>query len=200
MSSQKEELTKEEKLATEAELKTVYEQIEVNRKKAIELNSKLAAMDVKDYTMKDREGKDVKLSEMFGDNKYLILIHNMGKGCSYCTMWADGFKDTYKEIEKKAAFVLVSPDKPEVHKEFAESHDWTYKSYSANGTDFIFDMGYDFIKEGKHNYWPGVSVFEKDDSGNMKRVSKDIFGPGDFYCNIWHFLDLLPTENITTDS
>ena len=24
-------------------------------------------------------------------------------------MWADGFKDTYKEIEKKAAFVLVSP-------------------------------------------------------------------------------------------
>ncbi|MBK8383674.1 MAG: redoxin domain-containing protein [Ignavibacteria bacterium] len=52
-------------------------------------------------------------------------------------MWADGFKDTYKEIEKKASFVLVSPDKPEVHKEFAEAHGWNYRSYSANGTDFI---------------------------------------------------------------
>ncbi|MBK9403832.1 MAG: redoxin domain-containing protein [Ignavibacteria bacterium] len=94
-------------------------------------------MDVKDYTLRDRDGKDVKLSEMFGEKDHLILIHNMGKGCPYCTMWADGFKDTYKEIEKKASFVLVSPDKPEVHKEFAEAHGWNYRSYSANGTDFI---------------------------------------------------------------
>jgi predicted dithiol-disulfide oxidoreductase (DUF899 family) len=157
-------------------------------------------MNVKDYTLKDRNGNEVKLSEMFGDNKNLILIHNMGKSCSYCTMWADGFKDTYKEIAKKAPFVLVSPDTPEVHKEFAETRGWDYPTYSAAGTDFIFDMGYDFIKDGKHNYWPGVSVFEKDDEGKIRRVAKDFFGPGDFYCNIWHFLDLLPGENITENS
>ena len=61
-------------------------------------------------------------------------------------------------------------------------------------------MGYDFIKDGKHNYWPGVSVFEKSADGTIRRVAKDFFGPGDFYCNIWHFLDLLPGENVTTDS
>lgn len=193
-------LTPEEKTKIEGELQDLEKQIETIRKKKIELNSKLADMEVKDYILKDRNGKEVKLSEMFGDKKNLILVHNMGRGCPYCTMWADGFKDTYKEIEKKAPFVLVSPDTPEVHKEFAESHGWNYPTYSAAGTDFIFDMGYDFIKDGKHNYWPGVSVFEKSDDGKIRRVAKDYFGPGDFYCNIWHFLDLVPGENITTDS
>jgi len=193
-------LTPEETKNVEQELAGIEKNIETLRKKKIELNSKLAEMDVKDYTLKDREGKDVKLSEMFRDQNYLILVHNMGKGCSYCTMWADGFKDTYKEIAKKAPFVLVCPDTPEVHKQFADAHGWNYPTYSAAGTDFIFDMGYDFIKEGKHNYWPGVSVFEKLKDGSIKRVAKDYFGPGDFYCNIWHFLDLLPTEDIDVNS
>ncbi|HMQ70231.1 MAG TPA: DUF899 family protein [Ignavibacteria bacterium] len=193
-------LTNEEKAKIEKEIQEIDKQIETIRKKRIELNSRLAEMSVKDYILKDRNGKDVKLSEMFGAGKNLILVHNMGKGCSYCTMWADGFKDTYKEIAKKVPFVLVSPDSPEVHKEFAESRGWDYPTYSAAGTDFIFDMGYDFIKDGKHNYWPGVSVFEKDDDGKIKRIAKDYFGPGDFYCNIWHFLDLLPDEDITVNS
>ena len=42
-----------------------------------------------------------------------------------------GLGDVYKRQEKKASFVLVSPDKPEVHKEFAEAHGWNYRSYSA---------------------------------------------------------------------
>lgn len=193
-------LSPEEEKKIEKQLAEISEQIESSRKRKIELMSKLAEKEVKDYTLKDRNGKDVKLSEMFVDKKNLILVHNMGKACSYCTMWADGFKDTYKEIQKKAPFVLVSPDPPDVHKQFAESRGWNYPTYSADGSDFIFDMGFAFVKDGKKNYWPGVSVFEKTKDGKIKRVSKDIFGPGDFYCNIWHFLDLLPDENITPDS
>ncbi|HAY33311.1 MAG TPA: DUF899 family protein [Ignavibacteria bacterium] len=192
--------SEEEKKKAKENLSEIDKEIELLRKKRIELNSVIASMDVNDYTMKDRNGKDVKLSEMFGDKSHLILIHNMGKGCSYCTMWADGFKDTYKEIEKKASFVLVSPDSPEVHKEFADSRGWNYRTYSAAGTDFIFDMGYEIRKDDKKYYWPGVSVFEKKEDGNIVRVTKDEFGPGDFYCNIWHFIDLLPNENITVDS
>lgn len=195
-----EKLTEEQIKEIEKEIEEIDNHLQQYRKKKIELNSRLAEMEVKEYTLKDREGNDIRLSEMFGEKDYLILIHNMGKGCPYCTMWADGFKDTYKEIEKKASFVLVSPDSPEVHKKFAESRGWNFKSYSASGTGFIFDMGYDFIKEGKHNYWPGVSVFEKGKGGSIKRVAKDYFGPGDYYCNIWHFLDLIPTENITYES
>ncbi|MBS1517151.1 MAG: DUF899 family protein [Bacteroidetes bacterium] len=193
-------LSKEEIKTTEEQLTELDKEIELLRKKRIELNSKLAHMEVKDYLMKDRNGNEVKLSEMFGDNKYLILIHNMGKSCSYCTMWADGFKDTYKEIEKKASFVLVSPDSPEIHRKFAEDHGWNYRTYSAAGSEFIYDMGYELRKDGKVYYWPGVSVFEKKEDGNIERVAKDYFGPGDFYCNIWHFLDLLPSENITVES
>ncbi len=192
--------SEEEKKAAKENLSEIDKEIELLRKKRIDLNSIIAAMDVSDYTMKDRDGKDVKLSEMFGDKSHLILVHNMGKGCSYCTMWADGFKDTYKEIEKKASFVLVSPDAPEVHKEFADSRGWNYRTYSAAGTEFIYDMGYEIRKDDKKYYWPGVSVFEKKEDGSIVRVAKDEFGPGDFYCNIWHFIDLLPNEDITLDS
>ncbi len=59
----------------ENELKNIEQKIEEMRKKRIELNSKLAAMDVKDYTLRDRDGKDVKLSEMFGkDHRYSFII------------------------------------------------------------------------------------------------------------------------------
>jgi hypothetical protein len=39
---------------------------------------------------------------------------------------------------------------------------------------------------------PGVSVFRKTDDGKITRVSKAKFGPGDNYCSIWDFFDLLP--------
>lgn len=193
-------LTTEETRTVEKELQDIEKKIEELRKRRIDLNSKLASMNVKDYAMKDRDGNEVKLSEMFGDKNFLILVHNMGRACSYCTMWADGFKDTYREIEKKAPFVLVCPDSPEDHKKFAESRDWGFKSYSAAGTDFIYDMGYEIRDNEKKSYWPGVSVFEKIKEGTIRRVSKDVFGPGDFYCNIWHFIDLLPNENVTMES
>ena len=98
----KENLSSDEKTKIEKELEAIEKQIEAISKRKIKLNSKLAVMDVKDYTLKDREGNEIKLSELFGDKNHLILIHNMGKSCSYCTMWADGFKETYKEIEMKA--------------------------------------------------------------------------------------------------
>ena len=50
-------------------------------------------------------------------------------------------------------------------------------------------MGYYTEAEG---YWPGVSVFHKDAEGKITRISKDYFGPGDFYSAPWHFFDLLP--------
>lgn len=170
-------------------LRKLSEEIAELRKKYIKISAKQAKMDVTDYVLKDTEGKDVKLSEMFGDKENLILVHNMGKACSYCTLWADGFSGEAYYIEKKAAFVLVSPDTPEVQKEFAASRGWKFRTYSAASTTFIADMGYYTEAEG---YWPGVSVFHKDAEGKITRVSKDYFGPGDFYSAPWHFFDLLP--------
>jgi len=174
---------------SEKKLRKITEEIAELRKKYIKVISKLAEGDVNDYILKDTEGKEVKLSEMFGDKENLILVHNMGKACSYCTLWADGFSGAAYYIEKKAAFALVSPDAPDVQKEFAASRGWKFKTYSAAGTTFIADMGFYTEAEG---YWPGVSVFNKAADGRIKRVSKDFFGPGDFYSAPWHFFDLLP--------
>lgn len=175
---------------TDKKLKKLQEDISGARKKMIKLLRKQAAMDVNDYTLKDTSGAEVKLSELFGDKEDLILVHNMGKACSYCTMWADGFSGVSYFIEKKAAFVLCSPDAPEVQNEFALSRGWKFKTVSAAGTDFINDMGY-FVD---NSYWPGVSVFHKDSDGKITRVAKDFFGPGDFYNAPWHFFDLLPQK------
>ena len=186
-SSSKSGATSKEK--NDKKLRKISAEIAELRKKYIKISAKQAKMDVTDYVLKDTDGKDAKLSEMFGDNENLILIHNMGKACSYCTLWADGFSGEAYYIEKKAAFVLVSPDAPEVQKEFAASRGWKFRTYSAAGTTFIADMGYYTEAEG---YWPGVSVFHKDAEGKLTRISKDYFGPGDFYSAPWHFFDLLP--------
>jgi hypothetical protein len=50
-------------------------------------------------------------------------------------------------------------------------------------------MGFDDEKEG---LMPGVSVLTKETNGKMYRVSRAEFGPGDDFCAVWHFFDLLP--------
>ncbi|MBZ0202179.1 MAG: DUF899 family protein [Ignavibacteria bacterium] len=176
----------------ETKLRKLEEDIAASRKKMVKLLAKAGARDVEDYEMKDTAGNPVKLSEMFGDKENLILIHNMGRSCSYCTLWADGFSGVSYFIEKKAAFALTSPDSPEVQKEFAESRGWKLKTYSTAGSTFTKDMGY---QDEKGGYWPGVSVFHKESDGKVKRIAKDFFGPGDFYSSPFHLFDLLPKEN-----
>ncbi len=187
--------TEKKSSGAEKKMKKLEEDIAGSRKKMIKLLQKQAKMDVQDYTLKDTSGNDVKLSEMFGDKENLILVHNMGKSCPYCTLWADGFSGVTYFIEKTAAFVLVSPDSPEVQKEFASSRGWKFKTYSSVGSTFTKDMGY--LMEEK-NYWPGTSVFHKDKDGKITRVAKDYFGPGDFYASPFHLFDLIP-GNVNED-
>jgi len=159
------------------------------------LNTKIAelrrgrpAEPVTDYTLHASSGEKVKLSDLFGDKKDLLVIHNMGRGCVYCTLWADGFNGFTGHLEDRAAFVLISPDTPEQQSRFAEGRGWTFKMASADGTTFIKDMGYE-PNAGEH--WPGVSAFRKQDDGSIVRVSRDYLGPGDVYCSIWHLFGML---------
>lgn len=151
-------------------------------------NTKTKIQQVSDYSFKDWNNKDVKLSSLFEGKEDLILVHNMGKRCPYCTMWADGFNGVIDHLQDRASFVVVSPDNPETQKMFATSRGWKFKMVSAKGTSFNKDMG--FEKNGEAD--PGVSIFQKDDNNKIVRVSKDKFGPGDHYCIVWHFFDLLP--------
>ena len=142
-----------------------------------------------DYRFKSQIGKEVALSELFGDKSELLLVHNMGKSCPYCTLWADGFIGIAKHLENRSGFAVISPDDPATQTRFAQERGWTFKMLSAKGTSFTKDMSFE-PNEGE--YWPGVSSFRKDEDGRMFRISKAFFGPGDDYCAVWHLFDLLP--------
>ena len=90
-----------------------------------QLRKEASGESVEDYTFQSAKG-ELRLSELFGDSSELIVIHNMGKSCVYCTMWADGFQGLLPHISNRAAFVLTSPDSPEVQQEFAASRGWSF--------------------------------------------------------------------------
>jgi predicted dithiol-disulfide oxidoreductase (DUF899 family) len=194
-------MTEQETEALNKEWQSAYDNYMTARKKMVELGAKLGDTIVsQDYEFTSLDGGKVKLSEMFGNKKNLFVIHNMGKGCSYCTMWADGINGMYKYLEGrgKSAVALMSGDDLETHREFKNSRGWTMTSYSARENDFTKEMG--FRSPDDKHFWPGVSVFEKTDDGKIRRINKEWFGPTDPYCPVWHFLELLPHENITMNS
>ena len=176
---------------TDKAIEKLQAQIAKKREKINKLRKKRKAEEVIDYVLKDINGKKVMLSSLFGDGEELILVHNMGKACPYCTLWADGFSSLNSALQDRVPFVLVSPDSPATIKQFSSSRKWAFPCYSAAGSTFIADMGYAYEKEGKVYYHPGVSSFIKK-KGKIYRANKDYFGPGDTYNIAWHFFDLLP--------
>lgn len=128
------------------------------------------------------------LQDLFGDQDDLLIIHNMGRECDYCTLWSDGFKGFYPHILTRCAFAVVSPNTPEVQKAVAESRDWPYRMVSDRELRFTKDMG--MYKEGE-GVWPGISGFRRNEDGSIVRVAWSCLGPGDDYCAIWHMFDLL---------
>ena len=142
---------------------------------------------ISDYTFTRADGSTTTLSDLFGDKDTLFVIHNMGASCIYCTLWADGFNGVYDHLHSRAGFALSSPDAPAEQQKFAASRGWRFPMISYQGTTFGEDMGYRVDDRAR----PGVSVFRRQ-GGKIVRVSDTGFLPGDDFCSVWHFLDLLP--------
>lgn len=146
--------------------------------------------EVPDYALKNWNGGVTRLSKLFGFKNDLILVHNMGKRCPSCTMWADGFNGLLNHLQDRAAFVVVSPELPAVQKKFAEGRGWKFKMLSGHGGTFIRDMGFWQDRGPRSGPQPGVSTFVKE-KGKIYRVSRADFGPGDDFCVTWTLFDLL---------
>ncbi len=160
-----------------------------------ELQAAVEPEAVADYEFAGWDGP-VRLSALFGDKRDLFVIHNMGTGCPYCTMWADGFNGVYDHVADRAAFVLSTPNTPQVQKQFAKSRGWRFPMVSHQGTTFAADMGFlqpdkDALADTLGGWYPGLTVFRKDGE-RVLRVSDADLGPYDDFCSVWHFLDLLP--------
>lgn len=168
------------------QLQEIEEEISALQQRRREVIASAPRESVPDYTFSTEEGK-VKLSELFGDADDLIVVHNMGRSCSYCTLWADGFNGVVQHLNDRAPFVVVSPDPPSVQKQFASSRGWTFRMVSCEGTDFAKDMG---VEPEPGSYWPGISTFRKTGDG-VERVAFTFLGPGDPFCSVWHIFDML---------
>lgn len=169
------------------EIKALDVQIEELKQKRAKLYQDVPPEAVSEYQFASPDGKAVSLGELFGSHPDLLAVHNMGRGCVYCTLWADGFTGFTPHLLDRTAFVLVSPDPPDVLKEFSESRKWNFPRVSMNGNSFAKDLGF----HSEEGYWPGVSAFRRNDDGTIVRTGKAIFGPGDDFCSVWPFLDLL---------
>jgi predicted dithiol-disulfide oxidoreductase (DUF899 family) len=173
----------------EGQIESLENEIHEKKKRLAELRKQIPSQEIIDYKLKSSDGSEMLLSSLFGAHDELVLIHNMGKGCAYCTLWADGFNGVVGHLENRAAFVVVSPDDPETQTKFAQSRGWKFRMLSAKGTAFSKDMG--FQTADNHNL-PGVSTFHKAGDGKLYRVAHTEFGPGDDFCGVWHLFDLLP--------
>jgi predicted dithiol-disulfide oxidoreductase (DUF899 family) len=156
------------------------------RQKMREAQAAIEPEEVQDYEFAVPEGK-VRMSALFGGKDTLFVVHNMGTSCPYCTLWADGFNGVFDHLRNRAAFVVSSPDDPATQRKFAYGRHWKFPMVSHQGTTFAADMGYRRDK----GWVAGVSVF-KCAGGKLLRVADTAFSPGDDFCNVWHFFDLIP--------
>ncbi len=155
------------------------------------LRAEIQPEEVANHVFSGPGGTTATLSELFDGRSDLILIHNMGRSCPYCTLWADEFNGVLAHLENRAAFVVTSPDSPQVQAEFAKSRGWRFKMVSIEGSEIAQELGF-YSDDGDHRgYMPGVSTFQRDEEGRVTRVSRASFGPGDDYCGVWHLFALL---------
>jgi predicted dithiol-disulfide oxidoreductase (DUF899 family) len=169
------------------EIRALEEQIEKLKEKLSEARRSRKPEPIGSYQFETADGQ-ASLSDLFGSQSDLLVIHNMGASCPYCTLWADGLNSLLPHIESRTAFVVVSPDAPDAQARFAESRSWNFRMASDTGRDFTSAMGYWTEKDGS---WPGVSAFRRNDDGSIIRTGTAFFGPGDDFCAVWPLFDLL---------
>lgn len=162
--------------------------VEIERQ-IFELNHKLselrrenARIEVPHYDFDTLEGR-VSLRNLFGERELLLVIHNMGQGCRYCTLWADGLNGFVPHLESAMALALVSKDAPEDQRRFANSRGWRFRLASHGGGAYIREQT---VTAGENNA-PGAVLYERR-GDRVFRKNACAFGPGDLYCPAWQFL------------
>lgn len=170
------------------------DQIDAAQKLEMEIAEKFAALqkirqtaepdEVPDYTFATPDGGTT-LAALFGEHDQLLVIHNMGQGCRYCTLWGDGINGIISHLEDAMAVVVASKDSPELQRRFALSRGWQMRMVSHGGGAYMIEQA----SMGDIQNFPGAAVYEKRGSKIMRRA-KTAFGPGDLYSPFWHFLAL----------
>ncbi|MEM7078396.1 MAG: DUF899 family protein [Pseudomonadota bacterium] len=148
------------------------------------LKKQAPARPVPNYEFRTLSGPTT-LLDMFADRQQLLLIHNMGQGCRFCTLWADGFNGALGHLESALSVVLVSKDNPETQRRFANSRGWRFRLASHGGGAYLEEQS---ASPGAGNM-PGAVLYEREGE-QILRKNACVFGPGDLYCPTWGLLAL----------
>lgn len=163
----------------ELEMKLYEQTLELN-----ELRTQASLTEVPNYEFQTQVGS-TSLHDLFGDKDKLLVIHNMGQACRYCTLWGDGFNGLVDHLESAMAVVLVSKDDPATQRQFANSRGWRFRLASHGGGSYITEQS---AQAGSSNM-PGAVVYERQ-GGKIFRRGASVFGPGDLYSPMWNLLGL----------
>jgi len=145
---------------------------------------KLPGEPIANYKFTTQEG-EVALLDLFGPHERLLVIHNMGQACRFCTLWGDGLNGFVPHLESTLSLVMVSKDAPDVQRQFAQSRGWRFRMVSHGGGDYMLEQTSQ--PAGKNE--PGVAFYIR--QGNaIIRQAMNFFGPGDLYCPMWNLLAL----------
>ena len=149
-----------------------------------QLQRELSGQVVSNYEFDTVDGKRM-LSDLFAGQKKLLVIHNMGQACRYCTLWGDGINAYVSHLETAMSVVMLSKDAPGVQRKFANSRQWRIRMASHGGGAYMQEQ---VAAQGMGNM-PGAVVYELVE-GEIRRKASTFFGPSDLYCPQWHFLGL----------
>jgi predicted dithiol-disulfide oxidoreductase (DUF899 family) len=166
----------------------------------------------KEYIFDGPNGKE-NLSELFEGRSQLIVYHFMfhpgwEEGCKSCSFWADNFNGITVHLNHRDVTLLAVSKAPLAKLEaFKKRMGWTFKWVSSFGSDF--NRGYQVsftpeeMEKGQvyYNYTmrgfpeeeaPGISVFYKDQDGNIFHTYSCYARGLDMLNGAYHYLDLVP--------
>jgi predicted dithiol-disulfide oxidoreductase (DUF899 family) len=166
----------------------------------------------KTYVFDGPHGK-VTLGELFNGRRQLIVYHFMfgpgwEEGCPSCSFLADHIDGAAVHLAQRDVTLLAVSRAPLSHLEaFKERMGWRFPWVSSQGTDFNFDFNVSFTKaemaKGAVDYnfdrrefpseeGPGVSVFYKDEHGQIFHTYSAYARGLDLLVGAYNYLDLAP--------
>ena len=165
----------------------------------------------KSYVFEGPNGPET-LDDLFAGRRQLIIYHfmlgpNWEEGCKSCSFLADHFDAAQIHLaHRDVTLAAVSRAPLPRIAAFQQRMGWRFHWVSAFGSDFQHDYGVHFTKEElagevDYNYHksrfgleeaPGLSVFYKDETGEIFHTYSTYARGLDSLVGTYHFLDLVP--------
>ena len=171
----------------------------------------------KNYIFEGKNGKE-SLSDLFEGRSQLVVYHFMyhpdwEEGCKSCSFWADNFNDIIIHLNHRdVTMVTVSRAPLDKLESYKQRMGWSFKWLSSFENDFNYDFAVSFRDDdanATYNYqpanWgsgaeaPGVSVFYKDEVGDIFHTYSAYARGLDMMNTAYHYLDLVPKGRDESD-